>query len=66
MGRGLELFIIIIIVIIIKNFSFFPETYPRFLLALDVANAGSCVGPQNKVGHPTRCRFSCWVPVEYK
>ena len=27
---------------------------------------GSCVGPQNKIGHPDRGRFLCWVPTEYK
>ena len=27
---------------------------------------GSCVGPQNKIGHPAGCRFPCWVPAEYK
>ena len=25
-------------------------------------NTGSCVGPQNKIGHPVGCRFLCWVP----
>ena len=27
---------------------------------------GSCVGPQNKLGHPAGCRFPRWVPAEYK
>ena len=26
----------------------------------------SCVGPQNKIGHPAGCRFPCWVPAEHK
>ena len=25
---------------------------------------GSCVGPQNEIGHPAECRFPCWVPAE--
>ena len=31
-----------------------------------VANTGSCVGPQNKIGHPARCRLPCLVSTEYK
>ena len=27
---------------------------------------GSCVGPQNTIGHPAGGRFPCWVPAEYK
>ena len=31
----------------------FSKTSPDFFfLALAVANTGSCVGPQNKIGHP--------------
>ena len=26
----------------------------------------SCVGLQNKIGHPAGCRFPCWVPAAYK
>ena len=37
-----------------------------FFPVLAVADAGSCVGPQNKIGHPAGCRFPCWVPTEYK
>ena len=33
---------------------------------LAVANTGSSVGPQNKIGHPAGFRFPCWVLVEYK
>ena len=45
--------------------AFFPKTYSDFLL-LAVANSDSCVGPQNKIGHPAGCRFLCRVPAEYK
>ena len=31
-----------------------------------MANSGSCVGPQNKIGHLAPCRFPRWVPVEHK
>ena len=33
---------------------------------LAVANTGSCIGLQNKIGHPAGCRFPCWVLAEYK
>ena len=42
------------------------KTSPNFFPVLAVANIGSCVGPQNKIGHPAGCRFPCWVPTEYK
>ena len=42
---------------------FFPKPLPIFSV-LAVANAGSCVGPQNEIGHPAECRFQCWVPAE--
>ena len=32
--------------------AFFPEPLPSFFPVLTVANTGSCVGPQNKKGHP--------------
>ena len=35
---------------------FFPKPLPIF----------SCVGLQNKIAHPARCRFPCWVPAAYK
>ena len=38
----------------------------RFFHALAVAYTGSCVGLQNKIGHPARRRFPCWVPTEYE
>ena len=31
-----------------------------------MANTGSCVGPQNKIGQPAWCGFPFWVPAEYK
>ena len=33
---------------------------------LAVANTGSCIGPQNKVGHPVGCQFPCRKLAEYK
>ena len=44
----------------------FAKTSPEFFSALAVANTGSFVGPQNKIGHPAGCRFPCRVPAEYK
>ena len=43
----------------------FSKTSPnRALPVLDVANTGSCVGPQNKIGHPAHCyRQLMQVPV---
>ena len=35
---------------------FFPKPLPNV----------SCVGLQNKIGHPAGCRFPCWVPAAYK
>ena len=49
----------------VHSSAFFPNI-SRFFLALAVANTGSCVGPQNKIGHPAGCRFPCWVPTDYK
>ena len=43
----------------------FSQNLSRFFPALAVANTGSCVGPQNKIGHPVGCRSPCWVPAEY-
>ena len=42
------------------------QNLPRFFPVLAVANTGSCVGPQNKIGHPAGCKFPCLVPTEYK
>ena len=44
----------------------FFQNLSWFFPALAVANTSSCVGPQNKIGHPAGCRFRCWVPTEYK
>ena len=37
----------------------FFQNLSRFFPVLAVANTGSCVGPQNKIGHPAGCRFPC-------
>ena len=37
----------------------FFKNLPRVFPVLAVANTGSCVGPQNKMGHPVGCRFPC-------
>ena len=44
----------------------FFQTSPDFFPVLAVANTGSCGGPQNKIGHPSGCRFPSWVLMEYK
>ena len=44
----------------------FFQNLSRLFPVLAVANTGSCVGPQNKIGHPAGCRFPCWVPAAYK
>ena len=44
----------------------FFQNLSQFFPVLAVANTGSCVGPQNKIGHPVGCRFPCWLPAEYK
>ena len=44
----------------------FFQNLSWFLPVLTLANTGSCVGPQNKTGHPAKGRFPCWVPAEYK
>ena len=48
----------VLVELVSTTFLFFP--------VLAVANTGSCVGPQNKLGHPAGCRFQCWMPAEYK
>ena len=37
----------------------FSKTSPKFFPVLAAANTGSCVGPQNKIGHPAGGRFPC-------
>ena len=38
---------------------FFFQNLSRFLLCWLWLTHGSCVGPQNKLGHPAGCRFPC-------
>ena len=45
--------------------AFFPKL-SRFFLFWLWPTHGPCVGPQNKIGHPAGCRFSCSVPAEYR
>ena len=42
------------------------QTSPDYFPVLAIAKTGSCVGPQNKIGHPPGCRFPCWALAEYK
>ena len=44
----------------------FFQNLSRFLLCWLWLTHDSCVGPQNKIGHPAGCRFPCWVPAENK
>ena len=44
----------------------FFQNLSRFFPVLAVANTGSCVGLQNKIGHSAGCRFPCWMPAEYE
>ena len=44
----------------------FFQNLSRFFPVLALANTGSCVGQQNKIGQPAWCGFPCWVPAEYK
>ena len=37
----------------------FFQNLSRVFPVLAVANTDSCVGPQNKIGHPAGCRFPC-------
>ena len=41
---------------------FFPKSLPNFFLCWLWLNTCSCVGLQNKIGHPAGCRFPCSVP----
>ena len=45
------------------SLAFFPK---HVFVVLAVANFGSCVVPQNKLGHLAGCRFPCCKPAEYK
>ena len=37
----------------------FSKTAPNFSVCWLWLTHGSCVGPQNKIGHPAGCRFPC-------
>ena len=41
------------------HLSAFFQNLSRFSPVLAGTNTGSCVGPQNKIGHPVGCRFTC-------
>ena len=40
----------------VLHFSWLQRVVPGVLVAA-LANTSSCVGLQNKIGHPARCRF---------
>ena len=40
----------------------FSKTSPDFFPVLALPSTGSCVGPQNKIGHPAGCRFRVECP----
>ena len=42
------------------------KTSPTFFLCWLCLIHGSCVGPENNIGHPAGCRFPRWVPSECK
>ena len=44
----------------------FFQNLSEFFPVLAMANTGSCVGLQNKIGQPAWCGFPCWVPAEYR
>ena len=44
----------------------FFQNISRFLLCWLWLTHGSCVGLQNKTGHPAGSKFPCWVPTKYK
>ena len=44
----------------------FFQTLSQVFHVLAAANTGSCVGPQNKIGHFAGCRFPCLVLAEYQ
>ena len=55
---------LLIFTLVVQSPAFFvSETSPEFFLLAE-ANAGSSVGPQNRIGHPAhRYRQSMQVPV---
>ena len=56
---------LIIFTLPVHSPAFFPKPLPIFPCWLWLTH-GSCVGPQNKLGHPVGCRFPCGMPAEYK
>ena len=44
----------------------FFQSLSRFFVCWLCLTHGSCVGPQNKIGHPAGCRFPCSASAEYK
>ena len=44
----------------------FFQNLSQFFLCWLWLTHDSCVGSQNKIGHPDGGRFPCWVPAEYK
>ena len=40
----------------------FSKTSPDFFPVLALYNTSSCIGPQNKIGHPAGCRFPFECP----
>ena len=61
---------------LVSFYAFCPFTYifpnlSRVFPVLAVANTGSCVGPQNKIGQPAHryrqlMQVPCWMSAEYK
>ena len=47
------------------HFVFSLQNLSHAFPVLAAADTGSCVGPQNKIGHLAGCGFPCWVPAEY-
>ena len=45
------------IIHMLQNNAYCQGFFPQFFPVLAVANTASCVGPQNKIGHPVGCKF---------
>ena len=43
----------------------FFQNFSQFLMCWLWLTRDSCVGPQNKIGHPAGCSFPCWVLAGY-
>ena len=48
-----------------KNRTSMPLNLSRVFPVLAVADSGSCVGPQNEIGHPTH-RYRHMMQIEYE